>query len=151
MGGGSNFLCMPERPKYTRNTDASVNRNRAFVYPVEYEIYTGIFETELPDRARNYFKANCSVCNARGRDSVVMIPGWTDCPSGWRKEYRGYLMAPKKDLHRAEYVCVDAKPELSAGTGWKVGYLNFVDTYCAALNCGKYKKDLELSCVVCSL
>jgi len=154
IGGGSNFLCMPERPQYTRRADPYSNSNRAYIYPVEYEIYTGIFEIKLPHESMNYFKANCSVCNAKGRDSVLMIPGWTTCPSGWRKEYRGYLMAPKKDLHRAEYICVDAKPELSAtakGTSLKVGYLNFVDSNCDALSCGEYKKDLELPCVVCSL
>ena len=153
-GGGSNFLCMPETPQYTKNTDSSVNSNRAYVYPVEYQIYTGIFETEFPHHGLTYFKTNCSVCNAKGRGSVLMIPGWTDCPRGWRKEYRGYLMAPMKDYHRAEYICVDAKPELSArpeGTSSRVGFLNFVDTNCEALNCGQYKKDLELSCVICSL
>ena len=150
---------MPEKPEYRKN-DPNSNSNRAFIFPVEYEIYTGIFETKLPDKGINYYKANCSVCNAKGRDSVLMIPGWIRCPKGWRKEYRGYLMAPRTNLHRAEYICVDAEPELSPRTegttsrvGYlkNVGYLNFVDTNCDALDCGKYKKDLELSCVVCSL
>lgn len=152
VGGGSNFLCMPEKPVYSKTTKADQNAYRAYIYPVEYEIYTGIFETELQYRGLNYFKSNCSLCNAKGKSSVAMIPGWTDCPKGWTKEYGGYLMAPGKEFYRAEYICVDAKPNLSAGQkGKNVGYLNFVDTNCDALDCGKFKKDLEVSCVVCSL
>lgn len=154
LGGGSNFLCMPKFPAYSNKSDASPKQDRSFIYPVEYEIYSGIFETKITGRrSLSYYDAICAVCRVQGRGSVLMIPGLNTCPSGWTKEYSGYLMAPKKELHRAEYICVDEKPNLDAGTqgtNRKAGYLNFVDTNCDALKCPPYKKDLELSCVVCS-
>ena len=153
LGGGSNFLCMPENPEYHKNTDPFPSRNRALLYGVEYEIYSGIFDTKLASGSLNYYDAVCSVCKVHGRDSVLMIPGVIECPHGWTKEYRGYLMAPKKEFHRAEYICVDANPEFPSNTertDQKAGYLNFVDTNCDALKCPPYRKDKELSCVVCS-
>lgn len=150
---------MPEAPRYETKSGTSGastngrNEARAYIYPVVYEIFSKIFDVPLPRNGVPFFKTNCSVCNAKGKDAVTMIPGWTSCPQGWHVEYKGYLMAPKEKIYRAEYICVDHKPELvaSEGKNIKTGRLNFVDTSCDALNCWKYKKDLELPCIVCSL
>ena len=37
----------------------------------------------------------CALCQVYGRTSKIMIPCRYECPSGWRREYYGYLMAGK--------------------------------------------------------
>lgn len=83
-----------------------------------------------------------------------MVPATTKCPTGWNREYQGFLMAQKRYLKRTEYICVDRKPDLSAATSkWdKGGFLHFVETRCGALPCRSngYVEYRELPCAVCS-
>lgn len=155
-GGGSNYLCLPENPKYDKNDVIENEGNRAFIYGTEYELGdSNIFDRS--GKSGTYFDAVCSVCQIKQKNTAIMIPGTTVCPSGWRSEYHGYIMAQKRYLKRTEYICVDHKPDLDPSTkNWGKGaFLHFVETRCGALPCrtskgNHYKANLELSCVVCS-
>ncbi|KAF6019084.1 hypothetical protein EB796_022581 [Bugula neritina] len=63
----------------------------------------------------------------------MMIPAKRSCPSGWTKEYEGYLMtAHNSHRHPTTYECVDQYPEyitgMSANTNGVLFY--FVRTDC---------------------
>ena len=54
----------------------------------------------------------CALCQVYGHTNKIMIPSHYECPSGWRREYYGYLMAGKYD-HKAatQYTRVDESVE----------------------------------------
>ena len=151
-GGGSNYLCLPEKPKYGKYDSAFNRGSRAFIYGVEFELGdSNVFdESDKP----GHFNAFCSVCKVEEKSSTIMVPATTSCPDGWNREYQGYLMAQKRYLKRTEYICVDRKPDLSSKTAkWdKGGFLHFVETRCGALPCrsNQYVEYRELPCAVCS-
>ena len=46
-----------------------------------------------------------------------MMPARNDCPSGWIKEYHGYLMtAYHNHKHSSDFICVDGDPEYVPGS-----------------------------------
>ena len=51
----------------------------------------------------------CAVCHVSNRTAVYMIPAKYTCPTGWTREYYGYLMAERThSVHRrAQYTCMD--------------------------------------------
>ena len=44
-----------------------------------------------------------------------MIPRRYTCPSGWTREYYGYLMSEHHTHHRSTFECIDVAPEHIAG------------------------------------
>ena len=44
-----------------------------------------------------------------------MIPGKYICPSGWTREYYGYLMSERYNHHRSTFECMDLSTETIAG------------------------------------
>lgn len=152
-GGGSNYLCLPEQPKYNKYDTTKNSKNRAYMYGTEFELGdSAIFDTSV--KSGQYFDALCSVCEVKSRSNSIMVPATTECPAGWRREYHGYLMAQKSYLKRTEYICVDHQPDLTIGTeNWGKGaLLHFVETRCGILPCnsGQYQEYWELSCAVCT-
>ena len=83
-----------------------------------------------------------------------MIPAKINCPTGWTKEYQGYLMTQHFSHHNTEFVCVDRNPESRVdGDASQNGALFYpVEGRCDGGNlpCGPYIDGAELSCVVCS-
>ena len=79
---------MPLEPEYNRYYGA--NGGSGVVYDgyiagVEYQ--TGSYGV-FPNEARNN-NVPCAVCYAGSRSSVLTIPAWRTCPTGWQKEYEG--------------------------------------------------------------
>eukprot|EP00118_Oscarella_pearsei_P019442 m.206830 g.206830 ORF g.206830 m.206830 type:complete len:85 (+) comp39681_c0_seq10:962-1216(+) len=83
-----------------------------------------------------------------------MIPARNMCPSGWKREYYGYLMAERHNHpHSRDFICVDRNAESVPGTrGDSEGVsLYYVDGLCGGhLKCGPYIDRAELTCAVCT-
>ena len=62
--------------------------------------------------------APCALCQVNGHTNKIMIPSHYECPSGWRREYYGYLMAGRHS-HKAatQFTCIDKSLEQVPGTG----------------------------------
>ena len=89
-----------------------------------------------------------------------MIPAKISCPTDWIIEYRGYLMAPKHEHKRGEYICVDEQAESRPGSSSlneDGALLWLVEGRCGGrrggygnLPCLPYIDGYELTCVVCT-
>ena len=86
------------------------------------------------------------------RSATLMIPGTTNCPTGWTKEYSGYLMAEHNTHAKpGEYLCVDATTTPQGNLANHNGNLLYpVEAECGALPCLPYVQDREISCAVCT-
>jgi hypothetical protein len=82
-----------------------------------------------------------------------MIPGKSSCPSGWRKQYSGYLCANYYGHPAAsEYACVDDDPQYFEGRRQNLDGKLFYPAVavCGSLPCPPYENSKYLKCVVCS-
>ena len=86
--------------------------NHGLVYGAEYEAASGepIHNSGLHDH-----NVPCTVCRVTQRYSVLMIPGQYTCPTGWTREYYGYLVTAHHGNHRTMYECMDISPETVQG------------------------------------
>ncbi|XP_068679705.1 uncharacterized protein [Montipora foliosa] len=148
-GGGGNYLCLPNKPKYDKYKDGW--QNSGYVYGTEYEVnqYNGDpFKTSLHNN-----DAVCAVCFAKSRSSKLMIRARNVCPSGWTEEYHGYLMTEYYN-HKGpkNFICVDGDPESVVGSSAnKNGALLYpVEGACGSLPCSPYVAGRELTCAVCT-
>ena len=148
-GGGVNYLCLPNNPKYDKYKNGW--QSSGYVYGTEYQVseYNGDpFKKSLHDH-----DAPCVVCLTKSRGSMLMMPARNDCPSGWTEEYHGYLMTAYHG-HRSskDFICVDGDPEYVAGSGAnKDGALLYpVQGQCGSLPCGPYVAGREFTCAVCT-
>ncbi|XP_078619150.1 uncharacterized protein LOC144886395 [Branchiostoma floridae x Branchiostoma japonicum] len=148
-GGGANYVCLPKDPEWGVFTDG--NQGSAYMYGAEYQVdefgnspFQGasVYDHDVP----------CAVCHVASRGSKLMIPARLSCPSGWTREYKGYLMTMHYNYHRTEFVCVDGEPETRPG-----GHVNQngalfypVEASCGSLPCPNYVQGRELTCVVCT-
>ena len=146
-GGGANFLCLPNNPIYDKYTSGW--QGTAGIWGTEYESgsFSG-FHNNLDQH-----DAPCAVCHVGSRGSQLMIPATNKCPSGWTKEYHGYLMTSHHGhKHASEYVCVDSDAEVVPGSHGNTNgaLLYVVESACGALPCRPYINGHELTCVVCT-
>ena len=119
------------------------------IYGTEYEVNTfNPFTNNLHDH-----DAPCAVCYVRSRGSQLMMPARNDCPSGWTKEYHGYLMTAHYN-HKStrDYICVDREAEYVPGSqaNQDGALLYLVQGNCGSLPCLPYVDGRELTCAVCS-
>ena len=127
-GGAANYLCLPDNNVQLYDLNIGIS-DASVITAVEYESQTyGLF----PDNIDNKH-AVCSVCDTESRGAVLTIPARTTCPSGWTKEYHGFMMTNLDGkAHPTTYECVDASPEAmpipSADSG---GQLWFVKIDCS--------------------
>ncbi|XP_072024159.1 uncharacterized protein [Amphiura filiformis] len=149
-GGGYNYLCLPSTPEYD-NYQAGVHNARGYVYSAEYQI------SEFPPFAgKHNHDVPCAVCIATNRGILMMIPAKMTCPSGWNREYHGYLMSDRYGRDSpTEFVCVDRNPEVRSDSSVadQDGVLFYpVEGRCdnGNLPCGPYINGAELTCVVCT-
>ena len=104
VGSGANHLCLVKTPQYAAYTPGK--QGYAQLAPMEYQ----------GEDAVNNHNAPCAVCET-ARNKVLMIPGTTTCPSGWTREYYGYIMTQRKDGHKkSEFICVDGQPDSLPGS-----------------------------------
>lgn len=149
-GGGVNYQCLPPNPEFVSyNTNAV---DVSWMRSVEYESQAyGLFSDGIDNQ-----HAVCARCYTGNRPSVMMIPAMVSCPSGWVKEYSGFLMASSEnEKHSSTYECVDSDPEYiglnPADLGGRFWFVN-VDCISGGSvgQCDKYGHAKQLSCVVCS-
>ena len=142
-GGGANYICMPNDPEYSSYIPGV--QGRSYVYGTEYE---------GPPLApgRNQHNAPCAVCDVPDKSRVLMIPAKLTCPSGWTREYYGYLMSERYNNHRTTYTCVDQIMESVPGSqiGTAGGHFYHVEAHCNGVACPPYNNYKDLTCVVCS-
>ncbi|XP_078598014.1 uncharacterized protein LOC144874063 [Branchiostoma floridae x Branchiostoma japonicum] len=151
-GGGTNYQCLPTEPQWGTYYQDGV-QGTAFMYGAEYQMdhqdhasfasFPTGFAQDVP----------CAVCYVPTRGSELMIPARNTCPTGWIKEYDGYLMASHYSHASAkEYVCMDGQPEtVPDGDANQNGALFYlVEARCGSLPCPSYVEGRELTCVVCT-
>ena len=82
-----------------------------------------------------------------------MIPAKVSCPTGWTKEYDGFLMSQHYTQKGSTYICVDKEYETVSGghENKNGGLLYVVEVVCGSLSCPPYENGFELACVVCTL
>ncbi|XP_071823073.1 uncharacterized protein [Apostichopus japonicus] len=150
-GGGANYLCLPESPVYDR-PQSGVQDRTSRLYGVEYRFdfppIQYVVAHDIP----------CAVCESIGRSTVLMVPARPSCPSGWTREYYGFLMAERSNNHqRTQYVCLDGHPTYRPGTAaasTEYAAMHPVEGICSGtgggLPCGPYVNGYELTCAVCT-
>ena len=147
IGGGVNYLCLPNNPKYAYYKNGYQDSGR--IFGTEYEVNTvNPFKKNLHNH-----EAPCVVCYVSSRGSMLMMPARNDCPSGWTEEYHGYLMTEYYGHKKQrDFICVDEDPEYISGSGANKngGLLYVVEGVCGSLPCGPYVAGRELTCAVCT-
>ena len=142
-GGGANQLCMPTDPQYS-NYKPGV-QGHSYMYGSEYE--------QLVTNTKQNHDATCAVCYVSSRETVLMVPAKTSCPTSWTKEYQGYLMSESRNnLGRSTFICVDSAFESAPGSqGHSLATdLYHVEAACNGLPCPPYVDYKELTCAVCT-
>ena len=144
QGGASNQVCLPEDPQYY-DLFRSGFQGHSIMYGSEYE-------QPLSSNAATQDNVPCAVCLVTTRQQVLMIPARYTCPSGWTREYNGYLMSERVSNHRSTFICVDANqiPIPYTRVHNLATDLYHVEADCSNLPCGPYSSEKELSCVVCT-
>ena len=147
QGGGSNPQCLPLNPSYLRAI--SGRQDRAYMYGAEYETNTdsnshvhGVDDTDVP----------CAVCHVSNRTAVYMVPAKYTCPTGWTREYYGYLMSSHTSQRRTVFTCMDTtfKSVHGSAPDQDSFLFYFVEGICGSLPCPPYISHRELSCAVCT-
>lgn len=142
-GGGSNYLCLPDHPKYKNKSPGTVD-DSAEIDGVKYGTS---FEAKRSNRV-----VYCAVCETRTKVVIKTFPAMNECPTGWEIEYEGYLAAHKKP--RTEHVCVERNAQRSKSAAYvKTGTIEKIRVEkCGILPCAddKYNTNEDLTCVVCS-
>ena len=135
-------LCLPPDPQYLLYK--SGYQNWVKLVGAEYE--TG--GTPLDhSHDRN---VPCALCQVYGRTNKIMIPSHYECPSGWRREYYGYLMAGYYNSKAAtQFTCIDESVEQIPASGSNTNGKLF---HTVEAHCGHFIpcSDKELTCVVCT-
>eukprot|EP00058_Branchiostoma_floridae_P003568 XP_002589056.1 hypothetical protein BRAFLDRAFT_87529 [Branchiostoma floridae] len=149
QGGGTNYQCVPADPQWGKYQDG-VQGHKAFMWGAEYEL-----DTNVPFGSTSLHNNDvpCAVCYVPTRGSKLMIPARNTCPTGWTREYHGYLMAGYYNHPGAtEYVCMDEEPDvIPGGHADQNGALFYpVEARCGSLPCPNYVEGRELTCVVCT-
>jgi len=148
-GSGSNPQCLPMDPNFL--IPISGTQHRGLIYGAEYETFT---DSNSHVHGRLNFDVPCAVCHVSNRTAVYMVPAKYTCPTGWIREYYGYLMTEYNgnDRQRTQYTCFDTAlkpvPGSSANNNGLVFY--FVEGRCGSLPCPPYDNNRELSCAVCT-
>ena len=93
------------------------------------------------------------MCQVNGHTNKIMIPSRYEYPSGWRREYYGYLMAGAHNSKAAtQFTCVDESVEQIPGSGGNTNGYQFY-TVEANADCGGNFlpcSPSELTCVACT-
>ena len=146
-GGGSNPQCLPLDPDFL--TSISGAQHRALMYGAEYQTYT---DSNSYLHGRHDHDVPCAVCHVSNCTAVYMVPAKYTCPTGWTREYYGYLMAEKTNHNRSQYTCMDTA--FKSGVGSSANHdgllFYFVEGRCGSLPCPPYDQTRELSCAVCT-
>ena len=147
-GSGANMLCLAPNPSWSGAVYNSGNQNGGLIYGVEFETsgYGVSTLTGLHDR-----DARCARCLVTGNSVSIMVPGTVDCPSGWTRQYWGYLMSTHYTQTKSEFVCVAYNAEATGSTANHNGALWYpVEAEMGSLNGSGQVQDREVVCSVCT-
>ncbi|PRD28443.1 UNVERIFIED_CONTAM: hypothetical protein NCL1_32379 [Trichonephila clavipes] len=136
-GGGSNFLCLPDKPQFgdppSNQKDAAVLQGISYQFP--------------NDKNR---KLACSNCRLGARGTVQTFVGRTQCPEDWNYIYDGVLMSGSRNSLSTKFVCLDKKPV----EGEEVTFKNPLVPDWAVIpeedKSDDEEKQLLFTCVVCA-
>ena len=147
-GGGSNPQCLPLDPNFLTPINAG-SQKRNYIYGAEYFTYG---DNKYPVKGIHRNDVPCAVCHVSNRTAVYMVPAKYTCPTGWTREYYGYLMSEYYDDYRLQYICVDNAFKVVVGSSAASAgmFLHFVEGRCGALPCLPYDDNRELSCALCT-
>ena len=147
-GGASNPQCLPLDPNFLPEISGD-QVNRGLMYGAEYHTHT---DSNSHLHGRHAFDVPCAVCYVTKHSTVYMLPAKHTCPSGWTREYYGYLMSDHHNDPPSEYICVDntLTPVKGSEANVQGMYLHFVEGRCGSLPCPPYDNTKELSCAVCT-
>ena len=148
LGGGANYLCLPEVPEYSSTLKyLSGVQSRSPIHGAEYE--------HPVQTSRQDFNVPCALCHVPTRATQIMIPAKSSCPSSWTREYYGYLMSEHKTHKRSTFVCMDESMEGIPGS--QADNTNGATFHHTEATCGTglpctnlYNNHQELNCVVCT-
>ncbi|XP_065903194.1 short-chain collagen C4-like [Dysidea avara] len=145
-GSGSNPQCLPLNPTYLK-TKIGYETLVSDIFGAEYE--TSVFG--FAKSVHNH-DVVCAVCYVSQRFAVYMVPAQYTCPSGWTREYYGYLMAERWNHNRSQYTCIDKALVTVFRTGANNDGLTFYpeEGRCGSLPCPPYDDNKELTCAVCT-
>ena len=146
-GSGSNPQCLPLDPNFL--TPISGSQYRGIMHGAEYHTHT---DSNSHIHGRQDTDVPCAVCHVSNRTAVYMVPAKYTCPTGWTREYYGYLMSEDNGQGRSQFCCVDTAFKSAVGSSAdKNGLLfYFVEGRCGSLPCPPYDNTRELSCAVCT-
>lgn len=153
-GSGSNFLCLSDSPDFSgvATTDESA---KGKLLGQELVLDTADTSSPLPVQYDGSV-IQCAVCRCETATNIFTYPADVTCPSGWNREYGGYLGAAPTDVSvgSRNYVCLDS---LGGDSGYKTvgtangdGKVGIVEAQCGGNLCDFYTDNAELSCSVCS-
>ena len=146
-GSGANFVCLTKSPVYS--SYQSGTQNLARIAPIELHPNGNIMGNYVWDR-----NPPCVVCHTTARKDVLMVPGTTSCPTSWRREYYGYLMAPRDNYYRSDFICMDKYPQAlrgSEGNTPQAADLFNIEAHCSGnILCPPYNSYKEITCAVCT-
>ncbi|XP_072018519.1 uncharacterized protein [Amphiura filiformis] len=148
IGGGSNYLCLTRNPHFNQSVSGEQD-TRSRIYGAEYR---GAEPGAL--NIYHMHDAPCVLCQSRaGRTQSFMMPATTHCPTGWTREYSGYLAAARWDHPRTEYVCLDQDPETIPDTAEKdeISLLFHVEIVSSQGLPSEYVTGQDLTCVICTV
>ena len=145
-GGASNPQCLPLDPNYL--SPISGQERRAIMYGAEYYTLTNSYSHF---HGRQHYEVPCAVCYVTQRSTVYMVPAKYTCPSGWTREYYGYLMCEEHVHHPTQFTCIDIAFKSVGSSADQDGMeFFFVEGRCGTLPCPPYDNTRELSCAVCT-
>ena len=147
-GPVTHIACLPETPQYlSQDTSATYIST---IYGMEFET----FGTSPPLKDLVQTNMPCAVCYIATRSTILTIPARYTCPTGFTREYYGYMMTElnRASRHRKDTICVDKDtvviPGSAANTNPSVVYL--MQASCNGLRCPPYVPKKALTCAVCS-
>ena len=151
LGGGTDeSLCLPNDPEYLSH-DTS-NRAMGTLYGVEYVVPAS---SSYPWIDRRRHNMPCAVCYVN-KSTILTIPAKYTCPTGWTREYYGYLTTEHTTpgRNRKDTICVDVDVESVPGSAsfTDPSIACFMDVKCSGDGhpCPPYAQRKPLTCAVCS-
>ena len=147
-GGGADPQCLTPRYLQHNYRGAAGPQQYAFMFGAEYQ-GTNPLRSSSADK-----DVPCAVCYVPSRSALLMQPGRTSCPSGWVKEYSGYLMSEHYNHHQSTFSCVDSYlKSLPYSSNNHNGFLFYpVEVVCGSLPCSQwyYLTEIRNCLVVCA-
>ena len=122
-------------------------RDAGLLYGSEYQIWSA-----QPNAQNDDNDVPCALCFTDAREVIFMLPGKYTCPSGWTREYHGYLMTERHNHKRSTFECMNFLPEATTGghAHHNSAFFYYIEARCGSLPCPPYEEEKELTCAVCT-